>query len=227
MVYSATEAKPHSSQVVPSVYKAYMTTRATPNDRRIPTPTAAEAERVLKSGDYYLPRCFQGLVPRSGVHSPREFTMVAYNAPDQHAYKWRVGIRGVRVPSLEGKTRDERKWAHVARDYLRCRLEGKEVELNDIGYDDRGQVLATVEQRRGSELTSVGRDLIAKGLAVPCDGTGGRREVDWDEVARRPGTTVRREVLKEIEASERRLARQRKWRGEEEAKKGVWGVFEG
>ena len=73
--------------------------------------------------------------------------MVAYNAPDQVAYKWRVSIRGVRAPRLEGLTRAERKWAHVARDYLRRRLEGGEVELNDVGYDDRGQVRERGEER--------------------------------------------------------------------------------
>ena len=77
--------------------------------------------------------------------------MVAYNAPDQEAYKWRVRVRGVDVPRLDSPNRTERKWAHVARAYLRSAVEGQEVELNDIGYDDRGQVLANVELRRGAE----------------------------------------------------------------------------
>ena len=70
----------------------------------------------------------------------------------------------------------------------------------------------------------MGKELIAKGLAVASDGTGGRRSVDWEEIARRPGTTVQREVLREIEASEKRLA-QRGGGTKDGDERGEWGVF--
>ena len=80
----------------------------------------------------------------------------------------RVRLSRVDTPELHGRCAEEKRLAEAARDYLRKRVENREVVLKNVQWGKyAGRVLADVESLDGESLA---RSLVEQGFARPYDG---------------------------------------------------------
>ena len=100
---------------------------------------------------------------------------LAMNGTTQY-YKFRVRLRGIDCPELRTRDFDEKRQAEDARDMLKDRILEEVVHLHDVSVDKYGRLLATV-LHRGEDVSAW---MLARGAAVPYDGTGEK----WRDRAR-------------------------------------------
>ena len=211
------------------VYDAYQTAAVTAADKKMPTLSLREANKVFeKKGEYFLPRCFKGRVPTSGVYDGDTFTMIAHCAPDtSKSYKWRVRLRGIDCPEMNGRTKKERRWAIAAREHVVSLIEGEVVTLDKIGYDKYGRVLANVS-RDGKDVAA---SLLKAKLAVKYDGRT-KAKIDWNEVCSK-GKKLDKKVELLVKQYEEKRSKQGGLKAKSTTKRkkevdgggGFWGMF--
>ena len=85
---------------------------------------------------------------------------------DRTVFKFSVRLRGIDTPEMRGSTPSEKTAAIAARDALRARIMGRDVELGDVGTEKYGRLLCNVH----CDGVHLNQWLVEQGHAVPYDG---------------------------------------------------------
>ena len=101
------------------------------------------------------------------------------NLPDIFSKNISVRINGVDTPEIRGKCQLEKCLAYIARDMVRERLDGKEINLANVAKDKYFRVLADLQYREdaSSEWINIVDIIIANGLGVEYN--GGTKTADY------------------------------------------------
>ena len=110
------------------------------------------------------------------VYDGDTITVAAYLKKDPQCYKFKVRLNGIDSPEMRGSSDTEKKHAIQSRDALKERILDKIVELNIIGFEKYGRVLADVIYK-GENMNDW---MVKKGYAITYDGGTKKRDPKWD-----------------------------------------------
>ena len=100
------------------------------------------------------------------VYDGDTLTIAARHAKRGPPRLFKVRLEGIDAPEIRGSSEAEKEAAVAARDWLRQRVLGKPVTLENVSLEKYGRVLATVKHR-GTDLSKLALDA---GHAVKYDG---------------------------------------------------------
>ena len=112
----------------------------------------------------FVPQVRRGKVV--SVYDGDTLTLAARHGKQGPPFLFRVRLAGIDTPELRGGSPAEKEAAIAARDWLRERVLGKCVTLEEVGLEKYGRLLARVVHK-GKDVGSL---LLAEGHAVPYDG---------------------------------------------------------
>ena len=91
-------------------------------------------------------------------------------------YRFSVRLNGIDTPEMKSKDEEEKNCAHVAREALRQRIDGRIVELKNTSMEKYGRILADVYL--GDENMNMW--MLSEGYALPYDGGTKTKPESWD-----------------------------------------------
>ena len=110
------------------------------------------------------------------VYDGDTITVAAYLKSDPQCYKFKVRLNGIDSPEMRGSSETEKQHAIQSRDALKERILDEIVELNIIGLEKYGRILADVIYH-GENMN---KWMVEKGYAVEYDGGTKKRDPKWD-----------------------------------------------
>ena len=127
---------------------------------------------LLEKATLFVPPISSGIV--TNVYDGDTFTLVS-KLPYEGSplYKFKVRIAGIDCPEIRGKTQQEKDAAQAAKKEVMELILYKEVQLDNIGLEKYGRLLADVYiiiDNNNNNKINIGQHLLNKGLAKVYNG---------------------------------------------------------
>ena len=125
---------------------------------------------LLEKATPFVPPISSGIV--TNVYDGDTFTLVSkLPYEDSPLYKFKVRIAGIDCPEIRGKTTEEKDAAQAAKKEVMELILYKEVQLDNVGLEKYGRLLADVYIINDSNnKINIGQHLLNKGLAKVYNG---------------------------------------------------------
>jgi micrococcal nuclease len=134
----------------------------------------SEISELINSSIPFVPQLTEGVVIK--VYDGDTITIVSKLPYDTSPlYKFSVRINNVDCPEIKGSGDDEKKCAKMAKQRVSDLILGKRIELQNVGTEKYGRVLADVL----IDGQDIGTLLVNERLALRYDGGTKRRPVNW------------------------------------------------
>lgn len=124
---------------------------------------------LLEKATPFVPPIKSGVV--TNVYDGDTFTLVS-KLPYEGSplYKFKVRISGIDCPEIRGKTQQEKDAAQAAKKEVMELILYKEVQLDNVGLEKYGRLLADVYIINDNNKINIGQHLLNKGLAKVYNG---------------------------------------------------------